>query len=208
MPNFDGDALIMTLDATANQSLINDWYEPWKDWVRSSPLNRRYPQLFLSEGGAPVNATLNQGAYIRGNNAAGWRIKPPEQDIEINFEGNLVRVDDALPIFRKTFGNFNTAIYNAQPITTQSVVTTGSGLDAAQDAKLTFINDQLTDVHNGWNMDAVMRLVLGVNAGKMSGPVPGNPGTVIIRDPADTKNVMEVPVDANGYRTGPIVYNP
>ena len=209
MPTFDGVNLIMTLDAVASQDLINDWYEPWKDWLKlPGQRNTRFPQLFLSEGGAPVNATLNQGSYIRINNSAGWRIRPPEQDIEILYTGNLVRTDDSLPIFIPTVGAFTAAVFNAQPITTQSVITTGSGLSAAQDASLTFIEDQLTSIHNGWNLDSVLRLVLGVNCGKISGPPPGQAGTVIIRDPGDTKNVMEMPVDANGYRIGPAVYDP
>lgn len=104
--------------------------------------------------------------------------------------------------------NLNTVQVRANNSAGLQTVASGSGLDATQDANLTFIKNQMTNVHNNWDMDAVMRLILGVSAGKMSGPQPGQAGTVIIRDPADTKNLMEVPVDQFGYRTGPIVYNP
>lgn len=156
MPTFDGVNLTITLDAVASQNLLNDWYEPWKDWQLSNPVNRRYPQAFLSEGGAPVNATLNQGSYIRLNNTAGWRIKPPEQDIEIVYEGNLVKTDDNLPAFVPTTGSFNTAVFNAQPITTTVVIAGGSGLSAGEQL-------QLSDVHGGVAREIWLDTSLGVN---------------------------------------------
>jgi len=121
--------------------------------------------------------------------------------------GNLTAVDDGgspIPAILPT--PFTQVVLQASSSATQ--VAAGSALTAEQDAKLTFVNDQLTNIHNGWDHDAVMRLILGVNCGKISGPPPGQAGTVIIRDPADTKNVMEMPVDANGYRIGPAVYDP
>jgi hypothetical protein len=141
MPIFDGDNLVMTLDAVTSQDVINDWYEPWKDWMLASPLNRRYPQLFFSEAGAPATATLDQGAYIRVNNTVGWRIRPPEQDIEINYTGNLLRLSQNLPIFIPTIGNFSTHVFNTQPISTQ--VISGSGV--TEQDKTDIITGVLTD---------------------------------------------------------------
>lgn len=138
MPTFDGDNLIMTLDATANQNIIDDWYGPWKDWMLSSPLNRKFPQLFLSEGGGPVDATKSQASYIRANNDAGWRVRPPEQDIEIAYTGNLVRTNDSLPIFIPTVGSYSTQVFNVQPIAqtaeTSVNVVTGTALTAQETA--------------------------------------------------------------------------
>lgn len=83
----------------------------------------------------------------------------------------------------------------------------GSGLDAGQDASLNFIEAQLTSIENGWDHDELMRLLVASMAGKMSGPAPGNAGTVLIRDLLDGKNRISMPVDANGYRTGPATYD-
>ena len=141
MPNFDGDNLVMTLDAVVSQDVIDDWYEPWKDWMLSSPLNRRYPQLFLSEGGGPVDATQNQGSYIRVNNDVGWRIRPPEQNIEIIYTGSLLRTNDDLPIFIPTIGSYSTQVFNIQPITTQII----SGSGVTEQDKTDIITGVLTD---------------------------------------------------------------
>lgn len=46
-------------------------------------------------------------------------------------------------------------------------------------------------------------------AGKKSGPLQGTAGNVTIRDEADTKNFLVVPVDITGYETGaPPTYDP
>ena len=118
MPNFDGDNLIITLDAGVTEvDVINGIYEPWKDWMLSSPLNRGYPQAFISDGGNPLSAIINQGSYIFLQNSLGWRIKPPEENITIYLTGNLVVVDTTLPAFVPTIGIFSTTILGLQPIT-------------------------------------------------------------------------------------------
>ena len=160
--SFDGPNLIMTLDTTTEQDVRENWYEDWKDWMRGHPDNRKYPQLFFSEGGAPVDATTNQGGYIRVNNAAGWRLKPPEQDIEIAYTGSLLKNEQTLPIFNTTDGNFNTFLRNVQPITT--VVTIGSGV-TAQD-KVDIIDELMARVMEGTETFAeVMRLIRAEAAG-------------------------------------------
>ena len=194
MPTFDGDNLVMTLDATASQDVINDWYEPWKDWMLTTPLNRKYPQLFFSEAGAPATATLNQGAYIRINNVAGWRIRPPEQDVEINYTGNLLRNDDTLPIFIPTIGNYSTQVFNIQPITTQFAVDTGSGLSGDQDAKLTAVNAQLKNVEGTMDHNHMMRMLWSVICGRAKDADTG--GNIN----ADTTRIAYMSLDGNTER--------
>ena len=118
MPNFDGDNLIITLDVGVTEvDVINDIYEPWKDWMLSSPLNRGYPQAFISDGGNPLSSIINQGSYIFLQNAVGWRLRPPEEDTTIYLTGNLVVVDTTLSAFVPTIGTFTAAILGLQPIT-------------------------------------------------------------------------------------------
>ena len=195
MPTFDGDNLVMTLDAVASQDVINDWYEPWKDWMLASPLNRRYPQLFFSEAGAPATATLDQGAYIRVNNTVGWRIRPPEQNIEINYTGNLVKQDDSLPIFIPTIGSYSTQVFNIQPITTQ--VISGSGV-TEQDKTDIITGTWENALEGSMTAEQMMRIFLSAMGNKLSGAETTN---MLFRDLADSKNRINATVDANGNRS-------
>ena len=118
MPDYDGVNLIITLDSGVTEvDIINDVYVPWKDWMLVSPVNRKFPAAFRSDGGATLTTVLNQGSYIFLANDAGWRLRPPEEDITIYFTGNLAVEDVSLPAFIPTLGNFTTAIVGIQPIT-------------------------------------------------------------------------------------------
>jgi len=118
MPIFDGINLTITLDSGITEvDLINDVYEPWKDWMLLSPTNRKYPAAFRPDGGNALSSIINQGSYIFLNNSAGWRMKPPEEDITIYLTGNLAVEDTLLPAFIPTVGEFTAAILGLQPVT-------------------------------------------------------------------------------------------
>lgn len=118
MPTFDGDNLIITLDSGVTEvDVVADIYSPWKDWMLASPLNRRHAQAFRSDGGNPLSSIINQGSYIFLNNTAGWRIRPPEEDITVYLTGNLAVEDTVLPAFIPTIGAFTAAILGLQPVT-------------------------------------------------------------------------------------------
>lgn len=124
MPTFDGANLTVTLDSGITElDVIDGIYEPWKDWMLASSANRKYPPAFRSDGGNPLNAIISQGSYIFLNNSAGWRIKPPEENITIYLTGNLAVEDSVLPAFVPTDGAFTAAILGLQPVT-QGVTTT------------------------------------------------------------------------------------
>ena len=118
MPNFDGTTLTITLDSGITEiDVQDDIYEPWKDWMLATTVNRKYPQAFRSDGGNPLSSVLNQGSYFFLNNTAGWRIKPPEENITIYLTGNLVVEDTALEAFVPTNGSYTASIIGLQPIT-------------------------------------------------------------------------------------------
>ena len=121
MPTFDGDALTITLDTGVTAVDVKaDLYGPWKEWVKVGT-NMRFPLAFRPDGGAPLSAIINQGSYFFLNNAAGWRIRPPEENITVYLTGNLAVEDTDKPAFVPTVGTFTAAILGLQPVT-QGVV--------------------------------------------------------------------------------------
>ena len=118
MPTFDGINLIITLDSGVTEvDVITGIYEPWKDWLRETPINRGYPQAFVSDGGNPLSSIINQGSYIFLQNNVGWRVRPPEENITVYLTGNLAVANTLLPAFIPTIGAFTTAILGLQPVT-------------------------------------------------------------------------------------------
>jgi len=115
MPSFDGNTLVITLDSAVTDVNVLDFYKAWKQWLLAG--NKRFPPALRSDGGSPLSSIINQGSYIFLNNTAGWRIKPPEENITIYFTGNLAVESTALPAFIPTTGAFTAAILGLQPVT-------------------------------------------------------------------------------------------
>lgn len=106
---FNGPTKTITLSAGQTTVPVAEIYSRWKDWVMQSD-NAKYLDAFRAVGGDPlgggVYATIN--VFIR--NDYGWRIKPPEQDIDIVLVGNLYPEDPGLPWRAPTTGDFHTSI--------------------------------------------------------------------------------------------------
>ena len=120
--DFNKDTLTITLESGITEvDVREDLLEDGKDWYRAHPDNRKCPYPFLSDGGNPLTAVINQGGYVFLNNTAGWRLKPPEEDITIFFIGNLAVFDTSIASVVPTDGAFTAAIFGLQPIT-QGVV--------------------------------------------------------------------------------------
>ena len=77
-------------------------------------------------------------------------------------------------------------------------VSSGSGLDAGQDTKLTRIHALLDVIEGTLDHQEVMRLLLAAAAGKLDG---ANTTNVTIRDQADSKDRIDATVDEFGNRT-------
>lgn len=127
MPTFDGETLIITLDATGGSGLVDaltDLYAPWKEWQRTrradGTSNMVFPPAFRPTGGDPLTPGIVQGGYAFLRNDLGWRIRPAEEDATIFFTGNLVPQDATLSVVVPTIGAFTVLIQGLQPIT-QSV---------------------------------------------------------------------------------------
>lgn len=81
------------------------------------------------------------------------------------------------------------------------VTTTGSGLSAAQDTKLTEIHNELRAIENGKHHSWFMRIIISALGNKLTGPDTGIAGTVTGRDMADTKDRITASVNTHGWRT-------
>lgn len=77
-------------------------------------------------------------------------------------------------------------------------VSSGSGLDAAQDSKLTRVHAVLDVIEGTLDHQEVMRVLLAAVAGKVAGASTTN---VTIRDQADGKDRIDATVDEFGNRT-------
>ena len=193
MPTFDGNNLIMTLDAPTGgvltQDVEVDWYNAWKDWMLESPLNRKYPPLFFdSFGGNNIVTGLDAGAYFIFQNNRGWRLRPFEADQTIYVTGSVVPSDSSLPITIPTIGGY-TVMFDGLQQQTQVVEST-SNLTAA---------DVWSHVIEGtFTAKEVQRLVASAAAAKVSG---AETTTMIFRDLSDSKPRITATVDENGNRT-------
>jgi len=119
--DFDGDNLVITLDAPTDGILTIDaevgLYNAWKDWMLESYANRKYPQAFRTVGGDSLTPGIDAGAYFFIQNNLGWRIRPFEADATVFLTGNLAPEDSTLPIMIPTIGTYTVLVDGLQPIT-------------------------------------------------------------------------------------------
>lgn len=120
MPTFDGDNLIITLDAVVGGALTVDvevdLYSAWKEWFKTGT-NSKYPLAFRVDGGAPLTTGIKQGAYFFIQNDLGWRIRPFENDGTYYIVGNLAPEVSSIPILIGTIGPYTVLVDGLQPIT-------------------------------------------------------------------------------------------
>ena len=137
MPTFNGETLIVVLDSGVTAvDAQNDLYEDWKDWVLMSPANRRFPKLFDIASSQVIDAALGleSAPYFFLRNDLGWRLRPPEEDINIYFTGNLIPKDSTLDMIVPTLGAYTVLIQGFQPIS--QAIEVGSGLSTAEATQL------------------------------------------------------------------------
>lgn len=108
--SFDGARRLITILSGEKQvSASIDLYSDWKEWARE-PDNLKYPPAFRTIGGELIGGGVQVGAYFFLQNQDGWRIKPPEENIDVTIDGNLYGEDPTRPLFSPTDGPFNTSI--------------------------------------------------------------------------------------------------
>lgn len=117
---FDPDNLLVLIKTgiTAIDVTI-DLYSDWKEDFQSVANLNKVPPVFVeSIGGNNLGGGQNLGSFFIFNNAAGWRFKPPEEDIETVISGNLYANDTTLAIMVPPDGNFKSFIILQRAIDT------------------------------------------------------------------------------------------
>jgi len=129
--SIDGENLVITLESGIyNIDVQEDLYEPWKDWVLGSPVNRGYPAAFRLVTSEELSASVLSGAYFFIRNDYGWRIRPAEEDGSWYLTGNLAPQNTGLPILVPTLGGYTTGVFGLQPVTqnVDSIIDTATNL--------------------------------------------------------------------------------
>ena len=127
MPTFDGTNLVITLDSGVTEVDAKvKLYSDWKEYYKTGD-NSKYAPAFDTIGGDETTATGKVSAFFFLRNDLGWRIKPPEENINITIVGNLYGRDPALPIIKSTTGSF-TVLINIERDASSVVETVGSGV--------------------------------------------------------------------------------
>lgn len=121
---FDGPNKKITLDAQATIE-VADLYSRWKQWVATGD-NSKYLPAFSVVGGDAISPTANLAVNVFVRNDIGWRIAPPEQDIDIILVGNIYPTSSVLPWRLAPVGNWQTSI-NTDNSVNAVVVATSSG---------------------------------------------------------------------------------
>jgi hypothetical protein len=120
---FDGVNKRITLPAEGVVD-VADMYSRWKDWVLTG--GGPFEQAFSVVGGDPISETTNLAVNVFIRNDLGWRIAPPEQDIDIVMVGNLYPSTSDFPWRASPVGDFQTSI-NTDNSVNAIVVYAGTG---------------------------------------------------------------------------------
>ncbi len=111
-----GNELLFILDSGVTEVSAVELYSRWKEWALI-PGNLGFPQAFRVEGGSTIAPGLTTGEYVFLQNQFGWRVRPPEEDINISLTGNFIAEDGTRDIVTPTLGAFTVLINGLQPIT-------------------------------------------------------------------------------------------
>jgi hypothetical protein len=150
---------VRTLDVTA------DIYSDWKEEVLLTD-NIKHPIACRTTAGDPTSDTEALGpVYFMLNR---WQIRPDEADHTLTVSGDLFTDPAGLDIFVPTVGGF-TVLVTLVLSTLTRVVNTGSGLTAAEQARLILIEQILRN-----------KILVDRVTGKLR-----------IRNDADTSDILE-----------------
>ncbi len=113
---FDGPNRIIILETLITSVDVEiDLYSDWKEFVLLSD-NAKFFPAFRTVAGDPLPGAKSISGHfflqnqIQPDGGVGWRIRPPEEDIEIILDGNLWPETDTLGLIVPTLGAFTALV--------------------------------------------------------------------------------------------------
>ena len=98
--------LIIINSGVTEIDVVVDFYSDWKEDVLADPQLAGMDEIFRAVAGDPIPGGRNLSGHIFLRNDLGWRIRPPEENTEIDIIGNLWPEDELLPMTVPTLGGF------------------------------------------------------------------------------------------------------
>lgn len=210
---FDGENLLIQLPAGQTEvDVERELYSAWKEWLKTSD-NAKYQLAMRTVAGddSLPGQTLAPGFFVR--NDLGWRLQPPDEDIEISLVGNIYSQDTTLPLVVTRPGR--TILLTGDRSSNALVVAGGSGSgdwtdlekrqiryqvgvdgDKTMPISVPGIADALLDLVDGIEDGVTLRQAIRAMAATLAGDDPsgggastfraiGNPGTIRVQSAAD-----------------------
>jgi len=182
---FDGSARKIYIDPNGDYTIINgqrwyrftaaDLYSEWKRWVKYED-GAKFPAAFEVIGGQDIGGGVTVGSYIFIKVSNDWIGVPPDvDDIIVEVSGNLYPDVAGKPVMEKHPQYTSTLMLRLSSMTEVVTLSTGSGLSSEQDAKLTNIDNNTSNiptsvweylVASGYPAESVMALVKNDIKGK------------------------------------------
>ena len=136
---FDGSQRRILLPSGATTVEARDLYSQWKAWVSLGVFagGAQYLPAFRVVGGDPLTGDLAMASYFFLLN--GWRVKPAEEDGEINVVGNLLVDGGGNPLVSPD-GNYRVLAQFTVPVQAEAV-------NSQNVYKLDFNNNLITPVN-------------------------------------------------------------
>ena len=106
----DGTNLLFILETGVSSYDVGaDFYSEWKEWMLLSN-NMGFPPAFSVVGGETTKPGQTIPGYFFFRNDLGWRMRPAEEDAQLEILGNLYKTDQAADIWVPTLGNFSVIV--------------------------------------------------------------------------------------------------
>lgn len=189
--SFDGPNKVIVLASGATEVNVSEIYSRWKDWVQTSD-NAKFLPAFREVGGDPLGGGTFAAINIFIRNDLGWRVRPPEENINITLIGNIFPEDPNTVWRCSPLGTFQTSINTTNSV---GLIVSSSSIETMAAAVL----DEASSVETGLTVREALRLITAALAGKVSGAAGT---TVTIRNAvADDKDRIVATVDSEGNRT-------
>lgn len=157
--------MAITFDPVAKRIILDsasvsatEIYSRWVDWAALSD-NVKYGAVFRQVGSDDLGAGLSIPPYFFLQ--MGWRVRPMEASHNLTITGNLFVEGGGVPVV-ETLGTFQVNVNYTVPVQAQGVSTAGAAAPTAAEVA-TAVWSKI--VEDGLSAEAIMRIVLAVQAG-------------------------------------------